>query len=323
MLRLAAFFIGGRMMPHIRSVLNVFILVCFLPAGKLFAQNTAVPLQLVYTGSWGGTGSGEGELKEPQSLAVDPAGNVFICDTGNHRMQKFSLQGRLIAHAGGFGWGQEQFDLPVSITARNGLDVYIADFNTNRILRYDKDCHYISAFSPGETDDPGFRVEYPVAVDINPLGELYILDSVNRKAVKYDRTGNPVTLFGDIGGGEGRLQQPAALHVDATGNVIIADRGERCLKLYDMYGNFLYDIGRDTNMDPGSITTLGSDFIICADAMTGTIRLFLYSGASAGVLRTGIDHLSISDIDRYQRYLLVLDTAADMVFVFTITAVGE
>ncbi|MBN2417385.1 NHL repeat-containing protein [bacterium] len=308
---------------HSRSVSAVLVIAWFFCAGALSAQESRVPLQLRYTGSWGGTGSEKGRLHQARAIAVDPAGDVFICDTGNHRIQKFSLYGRFIVHAGGFGWGEDQFDRPVSITARNGLDVYVADVNTNRILRYDKDCHFISVFSPADTDDGDAGIEYPEAVDINPLGELYILDSINKKAVKYDRTGMPVVVFGDFGGGEGRLRDPADLHVDGSGKVLIADRGEHCLKVYDMYGNYLHDIGRDADMDPGTVTTIASDYIICADHMAPTIRLFSGAGVYAGILDTGIPGLVIADIAVYQRFLAVLDAGTDTVYLFTIADAGE
>ena len=41
--------------------------------------------------AWGLPGSGEGRMSYPQGVAVDTAGNVYVADTGNHRIQKFSF----------------------------------------------------------------------------------------------------------------------------------------------------------------------------------------------------------------------------------------
>lgn len=40
---------------------------------------------------WGSRGVGDGEFAYPNSLAVDLSGNVYVADTYNHRIQKFSL----------------------------------------------------------------------------------------------------------------------------------------------------------------------------------------------------------------------------------------
>jgi tripartite motif-containing protein 71 len=44
-------------------------------------------MQLLTT--WGSEGSGDGQFGEPGGIAVDGAGNVYVADTGNNRVQKF------------------------------------------------------------------------------------------------------------------------------------------------------------------------------------------------------------------------------------------
>jgi sugar lactone lactonase YvrE len=60
------------------------------PLVRKFDEN----LNLLF--SWGQNGSGDGELKEPSGIAVDDNGNVYVADTGNYRLQKFTSNGEFI-----------------------------------------------------------------------------------------------------------------------------------------------------------------------------------------------------------------------------------
>ncbi len=46
---------------------------------------------------WGATGSADGELLRPAGIAVEKNGNVIVVDSGNNRLQVFSLEGKFIS----------------------------------------------------------------------------------------------------------------------------------------------------------------------------------------------------------------------------------
>ena len=45
---------------------------------------------------WGTPGNGTGQFEQPQGVAVDSSGNVYVADTDNDRIQKFSSNGNFI-----------------------------------------------------------------------------------------------------------------------------------------------------------------------------------------------------------------------------------
>src|SRR5215813_6478927 len=59
--------------------------------------------------SWGGEGTKNGQFILPHSLAIDKSGNVYVTDTGNNRVEKFSSDGRFISEWGTKGTGDGQF----------------------------------------------------------------------------------------------------------------------------------------------------------------------------------------------------------------------
>jgi len=69
----------------------------------------------------------------PGGMAVDSAGNLYILDTGNHRVQKFDPDGKYLASFGRQGQGPGDFSYPDSI-AIDGQDmIWVSDPNNQRI----------------------------------------------------------------------------------------------------------------------------------------------------------------------------------------------
>ena len=50
-----------------------------------------------FLGAWGAFGTGNGQFKAPEGIAVDSVGNVYVADYGNDRVQKFASDGSWIA----------------------------------------------------------------------------------------------------------------------------------------------------------------------------------------------------------------------------------
>ena len=49
---------------------------------------------------WGSEGSGDGQFYSPNGIAVDSSGNVYVADTENQRIQKFTTDGEFITAMG-------------------------------------------------------------------------------------------------------------------------------------------------------------------------------------------------------------------------------
>ena len=67
------------------------------------------------TRSFGSQGSNHGQFNSPLGVAIDNDGNILVLGGNNHRLQKFSADGRFIAAVGTRGSGQLQFKEPVGI----------------------------------------------------------------------------------------------------------------------------------------------------------------------------------------------------------------
>jgi hypothetical protein len=65
--------------------------------------------QYFFIDKWDSEGSKDGQLKGPHSIDVDPKGHVYVADSGNNRVQKFTTNGEFITRWGNEGVGDGQF----------------------------------------------------------------------------------------------------------------------------------------------------------------------------------------------------------------------
>jgi len=77
-----------------------------------------------------------GQLRSPWGIAVDGVGDVYVSDTGNHRIEKFDREGNFIAQWGGFGNGDGQFNFPYGITVDTKGSVFIVDSGNTRVQQF-------------------------------------------------------------------------------------------------------------------------------------------------------------------------------------------
>ncbi len=64
---------------------------------------------------WGSSGSGDGQFRGMHGIEVDAEGNVYVADTGNNRIQKFTSDGILLIKWGSSGTAPGQFNHPHGI----------------------------------------------------------------------------------------------------------------------------------------------------------------------------------------------------------------
>lgn len=90
-------------------------------------------------------------------------------------------------------------------------------------------------------DGPG-QLAYPVGIDVDANGHIYVGDGENLQIVVYDQTGNHV---GSFGGGFVKNQQPASLDlaIGSDGNVYVLDPGNNRVKVFTPEGVLLRTIG--------------------------------------------------------------------------------
>ena len=108
----------------------------------------------VFQLSWGTAGSGNGQfLNGAGGVAVDSAGNVYVTDLGNHRIEKFTSSGSFIMSWGGSGTGNGQFSAPEGIAIDTSDNVYVADTGNHRIQKFNTSGTFVTKWGTNGTGD--------------------------------------------------------------------------------------------------------------------------------------------------------------------------
>ena len=213
------------------------------------------------TGEGGGGGDGgpavQAKLNWPQGVSVDSAGNLYIADTGNHRIRRVDAAGYISTAAGGRIAGDGSARRPAlyahllspSGMAADGLgNLYIADTGNHRIRKVDAAGNISTTAGPGRIGDGGTAVEawlyHPGHVAADGAGNLYIADTEGHRIRKVDAAaGNIFTVAGtgSAGYNDGptflaQFHRPEGIAVDGSGNLHIADSGNHYIRRIDTTG---------------------------------------------------------------------------------------
>uniref|UniRef100_A0A1X7UHI5 Uncharacterized protein n=1 Tax=Amphimedon queenslandica TaxID=400682 RepID=A0A1X7UHI5_AMPQE len=195
-------------------------------------------------------GSGNVKFSGPRGVAITP--DKFILVSDDHRIQKISMDGYLIASVGEKGSEPLQFNAPfgIAISPITG-QIYIADFSNYRIQVLNPDLTFSHSF--GSRGSANGQFQSPIGIAIDSQGLVYVADRNNHRIQKFSPDGKSVGQFGTKGSDPGQLKQPAGITIDTaarTGLVYVSEEGNHCILVFTSDGVFVRKFGsKGSNID--------------------------------------------------------------------------
>jgi hypothetical protein len=270
------------------------------------------------TGLQGSSGDGgqaiNATLNTPIALAIDAAGNLYICDSSNHNVRRVNLASGIITTYAGNGVPAFAGDgtpaiaaalmFPLGLATDQAGNLYIADAGNNCVRKVNSGGFISTAAGsgshPGFAGDGGFAagalLNTPSGVAVDGSGNLYISDSGNNRVRKVDGRGVISTVAGTVTNGfsgdggsatTALLNYPWGIAVDAAGAIYVADMVNNRIRKIAGSG------ATGTTPPPGPGPT-GTNVALGKSA-TQSSTLPGYAGAGAGSALDGITDGNFSD----------------------------
>jgi DNA-binding beta-propeller fold protein YncE len=198
--------------------------------GRLFVANRESDEIEVFDGNgafvtrWGKVGTADGFFKFPQGVAFLPNGNLVVTDSGNNRVQVFSIdgagKGTFVSKYGTTGAGVGQFNTPAAVSTASDGSIYVADTRNNRIQKRSPSGTWTAIASAG-----GVTFKLPWGVTVAPDDTVWVADSGHNQIVKLEPDGTLDFAFSgtDLGGGSTAFDSPYKVAFGPSGRIYISD----------------------------------------------------------------------------------------------------
>ena len=194
---------------------------------------------------------------EAVSMAIDPAGQVYVVDRGRHHIVLLSPDGARKRVLGGPGRSEGQFDEPSDIDPTNGLVLVVSDAGNGRVQRFSSEFLFLESLPVHaggtvsrennfasqplyrqRTDDASISSPgRPEAIRTASDNTMFALETVGGVVMKWDVDRNLEYEIGGYDQGNGSLLEPVAMVVDRNA-LYVGDRAHASVFVYDVFGGF-------------------------------------------------------------------------------------
>jgi streptogramin lyase len=192
----------------------------------------------------GTTSSAGGGFNHPAGVAIDSAGNVYVVDATNQRVQKFDSDGNFVLT---WGKGVNQTTAGDVCTAVSG--------NT------------CQAGTSGSGDG---QFNGPIGIAIDSSNNVYVGDAGNDRIQKFDSSGGFTTKWGNTGASAGQFNDLQSVDVDSSDNVYAVDFTNSNVQVFSSTGTFIRSFGKGVNHTTGGDTCTAASGNDCGASTLGT-----------------------------------------------------
>ncbi|MBE0624298.1 MAG: hypothetical protein IH606_05740 [Burkholderiales bacterium] len=115
---------------------------------------------------FGRSGTDESQwLHQPTNLAIGRDGDIYVVETGNFRVARFTPEGKFVRHYGEAGQAPGQFARPKGIAIDRAGRMYVGDAAFQNVQIFDHDGRVLMAFGQPVENSPGLNLPAGVAID--------------------------------------------------------------------------------------------------------------------------------------------------------------
>lgn len=211
-------------------------------------------------------------LDEVSAVGVDSHGNVLVLQRGGRKWPDSDVldqtpitvptvfvfdgrTGRLLAK-----WGEKLFALPHSLTVDRQGNVWVTDVALHQVYKFSRDGKLLLTLGErGTAGNDRSHFSRPTDVAVAPYGSFYVSDGYgNSRVMKFAADGKCLSQWGTKGTGPGQFDLPHGIAMDAASRVLVVDRQNARVQVFDGEGNYLTQWKGPHFVSPQDIA-IGSD----------------------------------------------------------------
>jgi RHS repeat-associated protein len=215
-------------------------------------SNTSTGVQAVSfwakSSEFGSTGEGNGQFKDPWGVAAGESEDIYVADSGNNRVQKFSSTGSFIKAFGKKGAGASEFNAPEGLAIAEFGEtqhLYIADSGNNRVESASQSLESDRALTAGKAPvwlaaTKTLSGEYPE--------KLYVVHQTKNEVeplpmeLGYPFHGSE-EVFGKEGSGNGQFKGAAGIAIGESAYLYVVDEGGDRVEEFTTSGSYIGQFG--------------------------------------------------------------------------------
>lgn len=241
-------------------------------------------------------GNGPNEFSNPNDVAVDNAGYIYVADTSNDRVQKFAPTGGNAIQTFGTGTsgsGLDQLYQPSGVDVDAAGNVYVADTFNNRVQIFSPSGgNAIRTLGTGVGGTGDGQLNRPLDVAVDKDGNVYVADTDNNRIQVFASTGYDAVLsfspyISSSGISDEILDTPRGIAVSDAGTVYVADTNNSRIQVFDIVDPVITSVTSTTpdgNYATGTAINVTLTFSEQVTLSGGSLRVTLETGAQDAVV---------------------------------------
>jgi DNA-binding beta-propeller fold protein YncE len=144
---------------------------------------------------------GDEHIKTAHGLRIDPEGNVWVTDIGNHLVMKFDPEGKLLLSLGQKGRAGDkldQFDRPTDVAVTASGEFFVTDgYGNARVLKFDRTGKLLKQWGTKGKGEGEFNLPHSICLDAK--GRVLVGDRENNRVQVFDAEGKFIEQWKDSG----------------------------------------------------------------------------------------------------------------------------
>lgn len=176
-------------------------------------------------------------------VAFDAQGHMWVLNRGEHPLMEFDGTGKFLR-----AMGEGMFNRGHGLRIAPDGSIWTTDVQGHTVMKWNTKGEVVLTLGtrgqPGSWDEAaGTRLLYePADIAFAPNGDVFVVQGHGRgegRVLRFDRNGKFVKSFGGKGAEPGKFDQPHSILVTAANQLLVADRENRRVQVFDLDGNFI------------------------------------------------------------------------------------